>query len=498
MTGQALEGVFDLLVIGGGVNGTAIARDAAGRGLRVMLVEAGDLAQATSSASSKLIHGGLRYLEQAAFGLVRTSLAEREVLLATAPHIVWPMRFVLPHVQGLRPTWLIGGGLWLYDRLASGGRLPASAKVDLFRPPFGEGLRPMSGLGFAYSDCWVDDARLVVLMAVDAAAKGASIRTRTRCLSARRGDGLWHVALGEPDGRRASASARALVNVAGPWVGQVLGEVAGCNSRTRVRLVKGSHMVVPRLYEGAHGFVLQNEDRRIVFVLPYEDAFSLIGTTDVPLARMPERPAIEAGEIDYLCAVVNRYFERRIKPTDLIWSYAGVRPLYDDGRHDPSAVSRECVLELDGAPGLAPLISVFGGKLTTARVTAEQALAKLAPYFPGLGAAWTAVAYLPGGDIGDFDEFFARLVEAHPGLDPAWLRGLARRHGSRARAILAGVTETRDLGSHHGGGLYAREVDWLKRAEWAHQADDVLWRRTKAGLHMSPAERQLFSDAFSG
>lgn len=407
------------------------------------------------------------------------------------------MRFILPHAPHLRPAWFIGAGLWLYDRLASRGTLAASERVDLRRLPYGDGLKSAGKLGFAYSDCWVDDARLVVLAAVDAASRGAQIATRTRALSARRQDGLWHVALGNADGRQASAVARILVNAAGPWVGHVLSEVAGCNSRVRVRLVKGSHVVVPRLHAGEHAFILQHEDRRIVFVLPYEERFSLIGTTDTALDRMPERPAIEAIETAYLCAVVSRYFQRPLTPADIVWSFSGVRPLHDDGTHDPSAVTREHILELD-AGGAAPLLSVYGGKLTTARLVAEEALARLAPFFPCLAPAWTAAAYLPGGDTGPFDGFLADLVRAYPALDPGWLKGLARRHGSRAGAILAGVAAPGDLGRHHGGGLYGCEVDWLKQEEWASTADDVLWRRTKAGLHMSPAERRAFAEAFNG
>lgn len=488
---------YDILIIGGGINGACIARDAAGRGLSVLLCEMGDLGGATSSASSKLIHGGLRYLEHYAFRLVGEALRERQILLQSAPHIVWPMQFVLPHAPSLRPTWMIRMGLWLYDRLGGAHKLARSGKVDLTAPAYGAALAPNFKTGFIYSDCWVDDARFVVLSALDAAAKGADIRSRTRCTSARRTGERWQATLEDAGGSH-EVTARALVNAGGPWVQQVIGEVAGGNAPAQVRLIKGSHIVVPKLYEGPHAFILQNEDNRVIFVIPYEGEFSLIGTTDVPVDGKPGPVEISVGETDYLCAAVNRYFRAAISPTDVVWSYAGVRPLYDDGENDPSAVTRDYVLALDApddAPdGAPPMLSIFGGKITTARKLAEQAMGKLKPFFPGLPPGWTAGAALPGGDFGAFDEFARALRQEYPGLDGGWLDGLAHRHGTRARAILDGAASEAGLGISFGGGLYQAEVDWLCREEWAATPEDVLWRRTKTGLHMTPDQRKSVAD----
>ena len=484
---------FDLLVIGGGVNGAWIARDAAGRGLSVLLCEQGDLGGATSSASSKLIHGGLRYLEQFAFRLVREALQERSVLLANAPHIVRPMQFVLPHSPALRPVWMIRAGLWLYDHLADRGALPASRRVRLREDALGAPLSDTLTTGFAYSDCWVDDARFVALTAVDAAARGADIRTRARCVRARRLDGLWHGTLRSSAGEE-TVRARALVNASGPWVEQTGMDVIGANPSARVRLIKGSHIVLPRLYEGSQAYVLQNDDGRVVFVLPFEDSFSLVGTTDVPVAGLDGAFAITAAETDYLCNAVNRYFGRACAPKDVVWSYAGVRPLYDDGEHDPSDVTRDYTLVLDTAAGQAPLLSVFGGKITTARRLAEEAMVRLRPFFPAAGPRWTAQAPLPGGDIADFDAFVAGLRRRFARLNSAWLFRLARRHGTRVEALLDGVRDAADLGADFGGGLYAREIDWLVCEEWACEPDDILWRRTKCGLHMTVAQRAAVAD----
>lgn len=479
---------YDLLVVGGGVNGTWIARDAAGRGLSVLLCEMGDLAGATSSASSKLIHGGLRYLEHFAFRLVREALHERSLLLANAPHIIRPLRFVLPHAPGLRPAWMIRVGLWLYDHLADRGDLPESGRIQLRSDPLGAPLADGATTGFVYSDCWVDDARFVVLAALDAAARGADIRTRTRCRRVWREGGLWHGILDGPSGRKAVA-ARAVVNAAGPWVGQVGADVTGVDARAHVRLIKGSHIVVPRLYDGAQAFILQNDDGRVVFVLPFEEEFSLVGTTDVPVSALDGAIEITDAETAYLCDVVNRYFTRSCTPDDVVWSYAGVRPLYDDGEHDPSDVTRDYTLVLDAPARDAPLLTVFGGKITTARCLAEEAMARLEPFFPSMGPPWTARAALPGGDIEDFDEFVSDLRRRYPALDADWLCRLARRHGARADGLLAGVRAKSDLGTDFGGGLFAREIDWLVREEWAQEPDDVLWRRTKCGLHMTAAQR---------
>ena len=490
-------GLFDLAVIGGGINGAGIARDAAGRGLKVLMVEADDLARATSSASSKLIHGGLRYLELYEFRLVREALAEREVLLAMAPHIIWPLAFTLPHAPSLRPAWMIRAGLFLYDHLGGRRTLPGSKGVDLRRTGYGAGLRPDLAKGFVYSDCWVDDARLVVLNARDAADRGADIRTRTECVSARRTDGRWELRLRRrSDGTETTVAARALVNAAGPWADRVAAGVMGGNRTPPLRHIKGSHIVVPRVHDGDHALILQNDDRRVVFVIPYEQHFSLIGTTDVTVTEDPGRISASAEEVAYLCAAVSRYLARPVVPADVVWSYAGVRPLYDDGSVNPSAVTRDYVLKLEADGGEAPALHVFGGKITTYRKLAEHAMEKLGTVLPGLAPAWTAGAPLPGGAIGGagFDAFCADLARRHPGLDPAWLRRLARRHGALCSDVLGDARVAADLGRHFGAGLYAREIDRLRRAEWAEAADDVLWRRTKEGLHLTPAGRDAVAE----
>lgn len=469
----ALSKPYDILIIGGGINGCGIARDAAGRGLKVLLVEKDDLAAHTSSASSKLIHGGLRYLEHYEFRLVREALAEREVLLAAAPHIIWPMTFVLPHDPSMRPSWLIRLGLFLYDHIGGRRTLPGSRAVELS----GMGLLPGWRRGFTYADCWVDDARLVALCALDAAERGAEIATRTACLSARRGEGLWQAALS--DGR--NVAARALVNAAGPWAGQVLHRVTGTRNASPVRLVKGSHIVLPRLYPGDHAFILQNDDRRIVFAIPYEGRFTLVGTTDVPVEGEPGAAAIDAAERDYLLRVVERYFGGGHGAGDVVWSYSGLRPLFDDGSADPSAVTRDYVLELEAGEGQAALLSVFGGKITTFRRLAEEALGRLRPLIGG-GGDWTRTAVLPGGDIGDFATFAAEMARRYPFLPQ--IGRLARAYGSRAARFLDGARHAADLGEDYGGGLTEAEVDYLVRNEWARTAEDVLWRRSKLGLHV--------------
>jgi glycerol-3-phosphate dehydrogenase len=484
---------YDLLVIGGGVNGAWIARDAAGRGLSVVLCEKGDLGGATSSASSKLIHGGLRYLENFAFRLVREALHERSVLRANAPHIIWPMRFVLPYAPGLRPAWMIRIGLWFYDHLADRGGLPASRRIRLLQDRLGAPLAGAMKTGFTYADCWVDDARFVVLTAVDAATYGADIRTRTRCSRVWREGGLWHGVLASASGEE-TVIARAVVNAAGPWVEQVGADVIGANAPARVRLIKGSHIVLPRLYDGEQAFILQNDDGRVVFVLPFEGEFSLVGTTDVPVDSLDGAFEITDAETVYLCDAVNRYFTKSCTPEDVVWSYAGVRPLYDDGEHDPSDVTRDYTLVLDAPSREAPLLSVFGGKITTARCLAEEAMERLGRFFPSMGPPWTAGAPLPGGNVPDFDAFVADLRSRYPALDGDWLFRLARRYGARAHALLYGVQSAADLGTDFGGGLYAREIDWLIAEEWACEADDVLWRRTKCGLHMTAEQRAAAAD----
>ena len=473
---------YDLLIVGGGINGAGIARDAAGRGLSVLLVEQDDLAAHTSSASTKLIHGGLRYLEYGEIRLVREALVERERLWRMAPHIIWPLRFVLPQTHSPRPAWLVRLGLLLYDHLGGRERLPGTQTIRLDRSDLGAGLRDRGGRAFVYSDCWVEDSRLVVLNARDAADRGADIRTRTRLTGARREGNVWRATIVGGDGAR-EVRARALVNAAGPWVAEVLARIPGARTDRGVRLVKGSHIVVPRLYEGAHAFTLQNPDRRVVFAIPYEGRFTLIGTTDEPWQGAPAKAKIGAGETRYLLDTANRYFERQLSEADIAWSFAGIRPLYDDHAGSASAVTRDYVLDLDAGEGQAPLLSVFGGKITTYRRLADRALGELARFLPDAGAAWTAGAPLPGGDMADFDAFADALIRARPGLPPALLRRLARAYGTRVERLLGGAATLGDLGEDFGGGLTAREVDYLREAEWARTAEDVLFRRSKLGLH---------------
>ncbi len=486
----------DLLVVGGGVNGAGVACDAAGRGLSVLLCEQGDLGGATSSASTKLVHGGLRYLEFYEFRLVREALGEREVLLAKAPHIIRPMTFILPHRHTLRPAWMIRIGLYLYDNLGRHSTLPRSRGVNLRREAYGDPLKPEVRKAFSYADCWVDDARLVVLNALAAAEQGAQVLTRTALIGAERRDGAWQARLRDTiTGRERNVQARGLVNAAGPWVEKLLAEALDIHRQQRVQLVKGSHMVVPRLYDGDQAYILQNHDRRVIFTIPYEGRFTLIGTTDVPFDGDPAEVSMDADEAKYLCQAVNDYFKTSVSPDDAVWSYAGVRPLSDDEAANPSALSRDYVLEVDDGGNGLPLVSVLGGKITTYRRLAEAVMARLQPYYPSLGPAWTATAPLPGGDLpgADFAAFLADLQGRYPDIDPAHLGALARRHGSRSTDILDG-SPGGGLGFHLGAGLYSREVDYLMAREWACSADDVLWRRTKAGLHMSAAERDGVAD----
>jgi glycerol-3-phosphate dehydrogenase len=481
----------DLLVIGGGINGVGIARDAAGRGLSVLLVEKDDLAAHTSSASSKLIHGGLRYLEQYEFRLVAEALAEREVLLKMAAHLVRPARFVMPHVPQLRPRWMIRTGLFLYDHLGRRTRLPGSHAVRLDRPPYNSGLKPEFRHGFIYSDCRVDDARLVVANARDAAARSAKILTRTECVAAKRENNLWHARLHHRAGEQ-EVAARAIVNATGPWVKALLNQRLRQPSRDNVRLVKGSHIVVPRLYEGDHAFILQNDDRRVVFMIPYETRYTLVGTTDIPYDGDASQLEASAEEVEYLCRAVSRYLETPVRPADVVWCYAGVRPLYDDGSVDPSAVTRDYVLRLDSDQESTPALSVFGGKITTYRRLAEHALEKLAPWLPGMGLTWTAEAPLPGATIpgGDVARFQQRLKQRYPLMPEPLLLALARRHGTLAYDVLGDAASIADLGEAFGAELYAREVDYFIRHEWATCSEDVLWRRTKTGLHLDPVQRE--------
>ena len=483
---------FDLGVIGGGINGIGIARDAAGRGLSVLLLEQGDLAGATSSASTKLIHGGLRYLEYYAFRLVRESLAEREVLWRAAPHIVGPMRFVLPHHPGLRPRWMIRTGLFLYDHLGGRNLLPPTRVLDLRHDPAGAPLRPGFATGFEYSDCRVDDARLVVLNARDAASRGADIRTHTRCTAARSIDGTWHLAL---EGG-AEADARVLVNAGGPWVARVLSSVVGHQSVAAIRLVKGSHIVVPRLYRHDRSYIFQNADGRVCFAIPYHDDFTLIGTTDEDYAGDPAAVAPSAAEERYLCAAVSEYLREPVDPASIVWRYAGVRPLRDDGASKAQEATRDYVLELQAAPGEAPVLSVFGGKLTTYRRLAEAAMAKLAPFFPGLRGAWTAGASLPGGDFphDGVEALSAGVARRYPFLAQSTVRRLVRSYGTLVPDMLGEAQDAASLGRTFGADLTEREVNWLVRTEWARTADDILWRRSKLGLRVGEASTRALAD----
>ena len=486
----------DLLVVGGGINGAGIARDAVGQGFSVLLCERNDLAGATSSASTKLVHGGLRYLEYYEFRLVREALIEREVLLRAAPHIIWPMRFVLPHDRSMRPAWLVRLGLFLYDHLGGRKLLPGSRGLNLRRHPHGAPLKPEITKGFEYSDCWVEDSRLVALNARDAADRGATILTRTALVSARRAGDVWEATLESADGTRQTVHARALVNAGGPWVAEVLNQRAGLNTKSSVRLIKGSHIVVPKLHDGEQAYILQNDDRRIVFVIPYQEKFSLIGTTDVPYDADPGAVAIDESEIDYLCKVANRHFVKQVTPDDVVWTYSGVRPLYDDGADDPSAVTRDYVLELDGGNSVAPLLSVFGGKITTYRKLAEAALAKLLPALGADAKSWTATAALPGGDIADadFQRFLTTLEERCGWLPKPLARRLARAYGTRIERVLGDAMSLGDLGEDFGDGVYEAEIRYLMEQEWALSADDVLWRRSKLGLHVSAETKSRIAD----
>ncbi len=479
--------LYDLLVVGGGINGAGIARDAAGRGLSVLLCEQHDLAAHTSSASTKLIHGGLRYLEHMEFGLVRKALREREVLLASAPHIMWPLRFVLPHDAHLRPAWMIRAGLFLYDHLARRRWLEGSHAIDLRRHPAGEPLDLRFRRGFVYSDGWVEDSRLVVLNALDAHERGAVVLPRTRCLAMEVQGNEWCASLRDSAGVESTVRARAVVNATGPWAARFLADFGHVVAAHGLRLVKGSHIIVRRLFDHDHAYIFQAEDRRIVFAIPYEGEFTLIGTTDVDHDGAPGDVRIDAAEIEYLCKLVNRCFRRQIAARDVVASYAGLRPLLEDEAADASAVTRDYTLERAASP--APLLTVFGGKITTYRVLAEEAMAALADVLPARGGPWTAHASLPGGDFArqGFDRFLGALRRRYPALPAPLLRRLARAYGTRALRLLEGAAVAGDLGPEIAPGLHERELDYLQRVEWARSADDVLWRRSKLGLHVDAA-----------
>ena len=476
---------YDLLIIGGGINGCAIGRDAAGRGLSVRLVEQSDLASGASSVSTKLIHGGLRYLEMYEFRLVREALAERELLLAAAPHIIWPLKFVLPHEKGLRPLWMLRLGLFLYDHLARRKRLEGSHMVSLKGNALGAPLRDGYTVGFTYADCWVEDSRLVVLNALDAKERGATISVGARLARAWRENGHWVGAL--EDGTRIEA--RALVNAAGPWVSEIIEDALHVRTRKHMRLVKGSHIVTRKLYEGDHAYILQNPDGRIVFSIPYEQDFTLIGTTDVPHDGAPGDVAISAAETDYLLDAVNHFWRRPVTRADIVWSYSGLRPLFDDGSLNASGVTRDYAFDLDAPDGAAPALSVFGGKITTARRLAEHAVDDLRPFLPPHGEAWTAQATFPGGEM-SFEDCLAHLESEKPFLGAMLARRLARAYGARAERFLKHARSMADLGRDFGCGFTEAELAYLVENEWARKADDVLWRRSKLGLHMSAAQQQ--------
>lgn len=483
--------MYDIAIIGGGINGCGIARDAAGRGFSVLLAEMGDLASGTSSWSTKLIHGGLRYLEHYEFRLVREALKEREVLWALAPHIIQPVRFVLPHHEGMRPAWVLRLGLFLYDHIGGRTRLPATRSVKLRRDLAGEPLQPIYTKGFEYSDCRVDDARLVVLNARDAADRGANIRLHTKVVGARRHADHWQIRLRKGlTGRHDTVQARLLINAAGPWVDMVLRDLLEGRSRPNVRLVQGSHIVVPKLYEHDRCYIFQNSDGRIVFAIPFERDYTLIGTTDRDYKGDPGKAAISKEETDYLCGAVSGYFRDPVTPDQVVWSFSGVRPLYDDGATMAQEATRDYVLKVDDAADQPPLINIFGGKLTTYRKLAEAVLKEVDARLGAHGSPWTGDVPLPGGDFPVYGVIteIARLLSMHGYLDAAVAQRLVRTYGTLAQEMLDGARGPDDLGMHFGAGLYQREVDYLMRREWALTAEDILWRRTKLGLRLDEKE----------
>ncbi|MDK9706929.1 MAG: glycerol-3-phosphate dehydrogenase [Desulforhopalus sp.] len=490
--------IFDLAVIGGGINGCGIARDAAGRGLSVFLTEQNDLACGTSSASTKLIHGGLRYLEYYEFRLVREALREREVLLRAAPHIISPLRFILPHHAGLRPAWLIRLGLFLYDHIGGRKLLPSTTSVNLRTDEAGKVLKQNFSKGFEYSDCWVMDSRLVVLNAMDAAARGATIRTRSKLLAATRSNGIWDLRLFDNNlDREYLVQSRVLINATGPWLDELLNHISHSATREHIRMVKGSHIIVNKLFDHDRAYIFQNADGRIIFAIPYEKDFTLIGTTDVDFHGDPGAASISQEETLYLCHAASEYFTRQLSANDVVSSFSGIRPLFDDGKSDAKAATRDYVLKLDVSQGEAPLLSIYGGKLTTYRKLAESVLAKLSPFLPGMGGKWTENAHLPGGDFqpdtfaGEVD----RLLAACPVLQRCHATRLVRTYGTRARSMTAGIRSTADMGYHFGGDLFGFEVDYLIANEWACNSADVLWRRTRLGLVLK-ADEVLALDAY--
>ncbi|MEE2730415.1 MAG: glycerol-3-phosphate dehydrogenase [Pseudomonadota bacterium] len=495
-----LSNSYDVFVVGGGINGCGIAAEATGRGMKVGLCEQADLASATSSASSKLIHGGLRYLEHYEFRLVREALAEREILLHKAPHLIKPLRFVLPHRPHLRPAWMIRTGLFMYDHLARRNKIPGSRGLAFD----GTDQHPANPLqdsivkGFEYYDCRVDDARLVINNALSAHEQGADILVQTRCLNAQRRNGLWYITLQHiPSGQRQTCTAKTLVNAAGPWAQRFIEHSLQATSPRKINLIKGSHLVTRKLYQGNQAYILQNEDQRIVFVIPYQDDFTLIGTTDKAYHGDPAQVAMDAEEEAYLLDIVNRHFKHAVSSDDVLWRYSGVRPLCDDESDSPSAMTRDYTLELQtNAQNQAPLLSIFGGKITTYRRLAQAAMKALAPHLENLQPAVADATVLPGGDIGDtdFDVWVALVQHQYEWLDAEYCRRMCNAYGTRIHTLLEDCRQLADLGQHFGAGLFQREVDFLMQQEWAHSADDILWRRSKLGLRLSPPEAQRLSD----
>jgi len=483
---SAINGVADVLIIGGGINGSAIARDAAGRGLSVIMCESGDLAEGTSSKSSKLIHGGLRYLEYYEFRLVREALGEREILMKTAPHVVWPQEFILPHTRHLRPAWMVRLGLFIYDHLCLSRSLPSCHNVNLRKEEVGRPLKASFKLGYSYWDCRSDDARIVALNAVDARERGAEILTRTSFVEAQYDDRVWNIRLrDETSGLERLVQARVVVNAAGPWANGILRKLLGRDEKQSVRNIKGSHIVLPKLYEGNHAYFLQNDDKRILFVIPYENDYTLVGNTDVSYDEEPPQPVeISEEEIRYMCEACSKYFAKPVLPEDVVWQWSGLRPLYDDGQDNISAITRDYAMHVYAAPKGGKVLSIFGGKITTGRQLAESAMVKLAELLPNVGPSWTREQHLPGGNFpqGSYEVLVSMLRARHPGFPDRLLEGYARRYGTRAWRILDGVRKLEDLGEHFGGLLYEAEVRFLVREEFALAADDILWRRTKLGL----------------
>ncbi len=481
---------YDLVVIGGGINGAGIARDASGRGLSVMLCEKDDLAQHTSSASTKLIHGGLRYLEHYDFLLVRHALQEREVLLDAAPHIIWPLRFILPHHHALRPRWLIRLGLFLYDYIGGRKKLPRSHSVNLKTHPSGQSLKPQFTHGFEYSDCWVQDARLVVLNAMDAAARGCEVRVRTEVTDLVRDQGYWTVHLRNNNTQqRSSVTARVVVNASGPWVVKTLALDEAHDSRYSTRLVKGSHVVVPKLFDHPYTYIFQNADNRIIFAVPYEQHYTLLGTTDMEVDDEPGAVSIDQSEIDYICNSASEYFAKDVRPEEVVWTYSGVRPLYDDDSSNASKVTRDYKLDLDTRKE-APVLSVYGGKITTYRKLADDAMKLLAAHLPITTDDWTRHEPLPGGDMpdADFDAYLDSAKAQYPWMDSSVLLDYVRNYGTKVNVLLKGRSSTEQLGLLFGTQLYQAEVDYLVEHEWAQTVDDIVWRRSKKGLGMSDSD----------